>query len=332
MSFQWPWMLLLLLAVPLLAAGYVVLEQRRRRRFAGLGSLRPPGGAPEALRYVPASFVLAGIVLLMVAMARPQAVLAIPREEGTVILAFDVSGSMAADDLRPTRMDAAKAAATAFVQHQPASVVIGVVAFSESGISVQVPTNDQADVLAAIARLRPERGTSLAQGILASLATIAKAEGPQNQGYYTSRSPAPTPQPSPVPPGTHTSAVIVLLSDGENTVRPDPIPAAQEAADRGIRIDTVGIGSPGGTTLQVEGFSVHTQLDEPTLQQIASITDGSYYRADSTDVLVGVYDALDTRLVARDQSIEVTAIVAGLGLLLLLVGGVVSLSWLARLP
>ena len=180
-------------------------------------------------------------------------------------------------------MAAAKAIATAFVERQPASVVIGVVAFSDSGLSVQVPTNDQSAVLAAIDRLQPQRGTSVAQGITAALTTIANAQAPQNQGYYTSRSPEPTATPEPVPPGSDDSAVIVLLSDGENNGGPDPIDAAQAAADRGVRIQTVGVGSPAGTDLQVGDFQVHTQLDEATLQQIASMTGGTYARADTAD-------------------------------------------------
>ncbi len=180
-------------------------------------------------------------------------------------------------------MAVAKAIATAFVERQPSSVVIGVVAFSDSGLSVQVPTNDQSAVLAAIGRLQPQRGTSVAQGITAALTTIAKAQAPQNQGYYTSRSPEPTASPVPVPAGSDGSAVIVLLSDGENTVRPDPIDAAQSAADRGVRIETVGVGSPGGTDLKVGDFQVHTQLDEATLRRIASMTGGTYARADTSD-------------------------------------------------
>src|SRR3990172_7727655 len=158
--------------------------------------------------------------------ARPQTVVSLPRIEGTVILAFDVSGSMAADDMKPTRMEAAKAAARGFVQRQPASVQIGVVAFSDNGFAVQAPTNDQEAILASINRLTPQRGTSLANGILASLNTIAAGAGAPLQ-LSSNRSPTPTP--TPVPKGAYTSAVIVLLTDGENTVSPDPLAAAPAA-------------------------------------------------------------------------------------------------------
>jgi Ca-activated chloride channel family protein len=276
--------------------------------------------------------------VLVVSLARPQSVLSLPREEGTVILAFDVSGSMAATDLQPTRMAAAKAAAEAFVAQQPSSVVIGIVAFSDSGLAVQAPTNDQGAVLAAISRLAPERGTSLGEGILASLEAIALEESPPATDYYSIRSPSPSPSPSPtptptpVPAGTHTSAVIVLLTDGENNEAPDPAVAAQAAADRGIRIFTVGLGSPAGTTVNLDGFQVHTQLNEPLLQQIASVTDGAYYRAEDAQQLRSIYAGLDTRLVVEPEKIEITGLFAGAGILLLAAGGVASLVWLGRLP
>jgi len=239
---------------------------------------------------------------------------------------------MAATDLAPTRMDAAKAAATAFVERQPASVVIGVVAFSDAGISVQQPSNDQAAVIAAIDRLTPQRGTSLGQGILTSLHTISVAAAGPTVDYYSNRSPAPTPEPTPMPPGTHAPAVIVLLTDGENNEQPDPQTAAQAAADQGVRIDTVGIGSSAGTTLDLNGFRVHTQLDAATLQHIAQTTGGSYYSADDAQSLQAIYDDLDTRLVVKPEEIELTALFAGASAGLLMLGALGSLAWLGRLP
>jgi Ca-activated chloride channel family protein len=337
-SFIWPSMLLLLLAIPLGAAGYVLLERRRRRRFAGYGVFAhpaaPAGPVPAGgfRRRVPAALILVGLVILVLAMARPKSVVGVPRFEGTVILSFDVSGSMAADDLKPTRMEAAKAAAREFVKSQPPSVLIGVVAFSDSGFSTQMPTADQALVLAAIDRLAPERGTSLARGITASLATIAAANADPAAGFYTNRSAAPTPEPTPVPDGTYASAVIVLLSDGENTQSPDPLAAAQSADDRGVRIFTVGIGTAAGTTLDVEGFKVHSRLDESMLREIAQVSDGVYYAAGDPTELSAIYDDVETHLVIRPEAMEVTSIFAGAGVLVLLVGSLASLLWLGRLP
>ena len=337
MSFIWPTMLLGVALVPLGVLLYRALEGRRHGAMtrAGLGlgegTIRRPLGARGR---IPAVLFVAGLTVLMVALARPQAAVSLPRTEGTVVLAFDVSGSMAADDLKPTRMEAAKAAAVDFVSHQPPGVIVGVVAFSDAGLSVQAPTSDQATVLAAINRLTPQRGTSLGQGILAALKTIAIAESGPSTDYYTNRSPAPgpTPTPAPVPPASDTSAAIVLITDGENTQPPDPGAAAQAAADRGVRIYTVGIASAAGTTLDINGFKVHTQLDAATLQRIADVTGGTYYAAEDGADLQKVYDDLATRLVVKPQMIEVTALFAGASILLLALGGVSSLAWLGRLP
>jgi Ca-activated chloride channel family protein len=257
----------------------------------------------------------------------------LPREEGTVMLVFDVSGSMAATDMQPTRLDAAKTAAEDFVQRQPPSVLVGVVAFSDNGFTIQPPTADQSTVLAAITRLTPARGTSVGNGILSALRAIDSATN-QQQGplLYSNLTPEPTPSPTPVPRGTYTSAVVVLLSDGENNENPDPLQAAQSAADRGVRVYTVGIGSPQGTTLHINGFTVHTQLDEATLQQVAQITGGEYYNAQTEADLLKIYDSLNPQLVVKPEKMEVTSIFAGASLLALLVGGVLSLVWFSRLP
>jgi Ca-activated chloride channel family protein len=339
MSFIWPAVLVLLLVIPLGVAVYVIRERRRRARVtAALGPLHPaepPGAGGRARvwrRRIPAALLVAGMTVLVIALARPQSVIGVPRFEGTVVLAFDVSGSMAATDMQPSRMEAAKTAARAFVSRQPTSILIGVVAFSDAGFSVTVPTDDQAAVLAAIDRLGPERGTSIARGIVSSMTAIAASSRDPEAGYYSSRSPEPDPLPPIVAPGTFAPAAIVLLSDGENNQRPDPIGAAQGAAERGIRIFTVGLGTAAGTTLEVEGFRVHSQLDEAALRQIAEISDGTYYAASEPDQLTGIYDDIETRFVIRPEATEITSFMAGAGLGLLLLGGLGSLLWLGRMP
>lgn len=342
MSFLWPAALLLLAVVPLAAVGYLGLERRRRVRLAGLGSLgvtvgaATPGGRPDRWRllrrWLPMGFVLAGLATLIVALARPHAVVGVPRHEGIVVLAFDVSASMSAADMEPTRIDAAKAAAAAFAERQPEGVVIGVVAFSDSGMTVQVPTSDRTLVRAAIARLRPERGTSLTEGVTAALETIIATEEDEVRGYYTNRSPGPVPSRAPVDPGSHGSAVVVLLTDGEATGDRDPLAGAAAAAELGIRVHTVGVGSVTGAIIDVEGLRVHTQLDEATLRAIADLTGGTYRHAGTADELAQIYDTLDTRLSIRTEPMEVTAPVTAVGLALLLVGGVAGLAWLGRLP
>jgi Ca-activated chloride channel homolog len=339
-SFIWPPMLLLLLAVPLGAYLYLLRERRRQARIVALGSLQPSvvgtprrgGGRGGIRRRMPAALLLAGMTVLVLAMARPQSVVGIPRFEGTVILSFDVSGSMAADDMGPTRMEASKAAARTFVARQPASILIGVVAFSDSGFSMLVPTADQTQVLAAIDRLEPERGTSIGRGIVSSLTAIAAAEQDPEAGYYTNRSPDPNPLPPVVPAGTFASAAIVLLTDGENNQRPDPLDAARAAAERGVRIFTVGLGTEAGTTLEVEGFRVHSRLDEPALRQIAEMTDGAYFAASDQDQLNAIYDDIETRFVIRPEATEVTSIFAGAGVLILILGALGALVWFGRAP
>jgi Ca-activated chloride channel family protein len=338
MSFIWPPLLATLLLIPIGLLVFAYLDVRRRRRLAKYGGSGLAQTVPRRTGIrgrIPAVLLVLGLVAISLAVARPQAVVSLPRQEGTVILAFDVSASMAATDLQPTRIAAAKAAAKDFVAKQPTSIDIGVVAFSDSGIQVQEPTNDQASVISAIDRLTPERGTSVAEGILASLKVIAIAEaGPYANNYYSNASPAPTPTPTttPVPAGTHAPAAIVLLSDGENNESPDPTAAAQEAANQGVRIYTVGLGSAAGSTVTVNGFQLHTQLDEATLQQISQATDGTYYNATDAQQLLSIYDSLDTGLVLAPQMTEITSIFAGAGLLLLIAGALTSLYWLGRLP
>ena len=335
MSFIWPTMLVLLILIPLLVLFYIKLQQRRRRISASYGSLGFVGGAvghgPGIRRHIPPVLFMVGLSILMIALARPQTVVSLPRQEGTVILAFDVSGSMAADDLKPTRMEAAKAAAREFIQRQPRTVQIGIVAFSDSGFTVQAPTNDKDVLLASINRLTPQRGTSLANGILTSLNTIARGNG-QTTHLYSNLTPSPTPTPTPVPQGAFTSAAIVLLTDGDNNERPDPLAAAQTSSDRGMRIYTVGIGSPAGTTLHINGFTVHTQLNEAILRQISQITGGAYFNAESAQDLRAIYDNLDTQLVIKPEKTEVTSVFAGASILVLLIGGLFSLLWFSRLP
>jgi Ca-activated chloride channel homolog len=337
MSFIWPDLLYLLILIPLAIFWYVRMQRQRRQQAARLGSLgmlqTAGGNKPGFRRHLPPLLFLLALGLLAAALSRPQAVVSLPHTEGTVILGFDVSGSMAADDFKPTRMEAAKVAARDFVQRQPRGVQIGVVAFSDSGFAVQVPTNDQEVILAAINRLAPQRGTSLGSGILTSLNAIAVAMGPdQAPSLYSKLTPVPTATPTAVPQGTYTSASIVMLTDGENNEAPDPLVAAQTAADRGVRIYTIGIGSPGGANLHINGFTVHTQLDEGLLKQIAQVTDGEYYNASSEQDLQKVYDSLTPQTVIKAEKTEITSIFAGAGVFVLLLGGVFSLLWFGRLP
>jgi len=329
MSFIWPVMLLSLLVVPVFALFYVLLQRRRRNiavSYTSLGLHQATLGRQLGKRrHLPPALFLIGLTTLMFALARPQAVVSMPVREGIIILAFDVSGSMAADDLKPTRMEAAKQAARDFVQRQSSSIQVGIVAFSDSGFVVQPPTNDPGAIFATINRLSPQRGTSIAEGIFASLNVIA-GKPVQAIGSDNNTETAPAPQVS------HENAVILLLTDGENNIPPDPFEAAQTAADLNVRIYSVGIGSAAGSILNIDGFNILTQLDEAALQGIAKLTGGAYYNAQNEEDLRSIYENLVPHLVIKDENIEVTSLLAGASLLILLVGGVFSFMWFNRLP
>jgi Ca-activated chloride channel family protein len=332
MSFIWPYMLVFLLLVPLLVLLYRRQLRRREQvlaRYGGFGLTLSAAQPSSRRRHVPMILFLVGITILLVGMARPQSPINLPRIEGTVVLVFDVSGSMAATDLEPSRMEVAKAVARDFVERQPSGVRIGVVAFSDSGLNIQPPTNEQELVLTAINRLAPQRGTSLGFGMLSALEELVGDDEPE-EPLYTNREPSATP--APVPPGSRRSELIVLISDGENTADPDPLEVAQAAANLGIRVYTIGIGSVEGVPLEVEGFTVHTALDEEMLQQIAAISAAEYFRAASPEQLREIYDAIELQLVVRPEEIELTALFAALGVLVLLIGAFFSMQWFGRIP
>jgi len=335
MSFIWSNLLVFLVLIPLLVVVYFRLQKRRREaasRYGSLGLLRDARGSkPGTSRHIPVLLLLSGIAVLILSAARPQATVSLPRMEGTVILTFDVSGSMSADDLKPTRMEAAKAAASQFVNNQPTGVAIGVVAFSDGGLTVQAPTNNHEETLATIERLVPRRGTSLANGILVALNTVAIDAGDPpilktNGGNNGAQAPVASPQ------GWYPSAVVVLLSDGENNQDPDPMMAADIAADLGVRVYTVGIGSTTGSDITVEGFTVHSQLNEPLMRSIAEDSGGNYYSAANEDELFKIYNDLKPKLTVKTEEMEVTSLFAGVGMLALLIGGVLSLLWFGRVP
>jgi Ca-activated chloride channel family protein len=172
----------------------------------------------------------------------------------------------------------------------------------------------------------------LANGILISLKTIADASNPPSNRYYTNLTPAPTLSPTAVPKGTYTPGMIVLLTDGENNEDPDPLEAAQAAADRGVRIYTVGVGSLTGADVKLEGFTVHTQLDEALLKEISSTTDGTYYNAGDEEQLLQIYDTIGTQLVVKAEETELTSVLAGIAVFVMLIGAAFSLLWFGRLP
>ena len=335
MSFIWSSLLYLLLLVPFLLWLYFRAQRRRREfatRYGSLGVVRDRTTNLGGRRHIPALIFLLGITVLITSAARPQAPVSLPRLEGTVILTFDVSGSMAATDLQPTRMEAAKTAAREFVENQPSNILIGVVAFSDGGISIQPPTNERERTFETIDRLVPRRGTSLGNGLLVSLNTIVVSAGDPPLLNNNSLSAPDVATPVPTPQGWYPSAVIVLLSDGENNQAPDPVMVSDLAADLGVRIYTIGIGSPEGAVIDVDGFAIHSRLDEALLQSISANTGGQYYSAANETDLLRIYRDLEPKLSLRSENIEVTSLFAGAGFLLFLVAGALSLLWFGRVP
>ena len=321
MSFHYPVMVVVAaVACVALALLYGRLHRDRARTLAAAG-LTPPGRS-GVRRHVPPALFLAALTLLLFAVARPEATVRIPRAEGTVILTFDVSNSMTAKDVTPTRLAAAQNAATGFVDAQPSTVDIGVVAFDQGATTTHTPTRNHEDAVAAIKRLRASGGTSIGQAILAALTAIVG----QDVKLPDLNSDAPKPL-----LGYWGSATIVLLSDGEDTGGPDALAAAQLAADAGVHIETVGVGTVAGTTIEVDGFQVATALDEDLLTQIAQSTNGSYHRAADAQSLDTIYRSLDLRITAKPELLELTGAVVGAAVLLLTIGGLLMISWYGRI-
>jgi len=327
MSLESPWMLLCLACVPALIVAYARVLRTRAKRAARLASegLVPvvAGWRAGWRRHVPFTLFAAALALVCFALARPTVSLALPQREGTVILSFDVSNSMRAKDLEPTRLGAAKAAAVAFAERQPSSIRIGVVAFGDSAVTVLRPTNVKADVIAAIERLGVGGGTALGQGIYMSLDAIAGKKLRIDASALERDAGA-------VKIGFYGSSAIVLLSDGENTSRPDPVKLAEVASTAGVPIHAIGVGTKQGTVVEINGFSVATALDEDLLKQIADVTDGTYNRAGNAKALARIYKSIELEPRKVEKPREASALFASAGGLLLTLGSGLSLVWFGR--
>jgi Ca-activated chloride channel homolog len=334
MTFLWIEMLWLLLLVPALVGFYLLILRRRKKfavRYASLSLVREAmGRGPGFRRHIPPILLLCGVAVMLFALARPAAAITLPSQEGTVILALDVSGSMRADDVAPTRMEAAKTAAKAFVEKQPANVRIGVVAFSESASLVQAPTKDRTAVQNALGRLTPQRRTAIGSGIVASVQAIFE-DSAKNTPSDTGDIGQQTPAYDALEPGAYASAVIVLLSDGQSNTGLLPIDAAGLAADRGVRVYTVGLGSPEGAILQAGGYSVRVRLDEETLKLVAQKTSGKYFKADNEADLIDIYSTLSSKLTFKPELTELTAGFTALAAVLVLTAAILSFLWFNRL-
>ncbi len=340
LTFIWPEMLWGLLALPLLIALYVWLLRRRKQtalRYASLSLVKEALGKHLAWRrHLPPALLLTAVAALLVAAARPAAVIRLPSAEKTIVLAIDVSGSMRATDVAPDRFTAAKEAAKAFVTDLPRTVRIAVVQFAGTAAVVQAPTLSREDVVAAIDRFQLQRGTAIGSGIVLSLATIFPDGGIDLSQITGQREmpPAPGDKPkpafTPVAPGTYPSAAIILLTDGQRTAGPDPVEAAKMAADRGVRVYTVGVGTKEGETIGFEGWSMRVRLDEDTLKNIANMTRADYFYAGTAADLKKVYQGLSTRLIVEKKETEISALFAAAGALLVVLAAGLSVWWFGR--
>jgi Ca-activated chloride channel family protein len=337
-TFLWPTLLWLLLLVPLALVVYRRVLKRRGAQTARRAQLETVGGAAAGRlqRALPPLLWLVGLAALLLAIARPQAALVLPARIETIILALDMSGSMRATDLEPTRLVAAQNAAKAFVAEQPRHVKIGVVGIAASAALVQSPTDNRDDLLKSIERLEPQRGTALGSGLAIALdAALPQARINVEQFINPPKGRKDEPRKKleerEMTAGSNTAAAIVLLSDGQSNVGPDPAKAAELAAEHGVRIYTVGMGTPEGTTVQADGWSMRVRLDEEKLKQVARLTEGEYFRADTAKDLTRIYARLSAKLgFEKQQPTEITGLVAALGALFAGLGAVLSMLWFNR--
>ena len=356
MTFLFMPALWLLLVVPFLVAAYVFVSRRRERhafRFLPLmaGNRK---AKPGWRRHLPPALLLLALIVLILASARPAATITLAARRGTVILAMDVSGSMRADDVHPTRITAAQIAARAFVNDRPSKVKIGIVAFSGAAFLVQSPTSDSVALNQAIDSLTPERMTAIGAAVLTSLQTLFPAvrfdtmlpgfggeeftSGSSNlvQGGVPLGTNPKTVQKDagkiqPVQPGSFKSAAIILMTDGKNTDGPDPIDAARIASNFGVRVFTIGFGTPNGQIHTYWGRTMHVILDEETLKNMANITHAQYFHAQTEKELANIYKDLNTKLQRETETREITAFFVAAALLMTLASVSLSVLWFGRI-
>jgi len=341
MNLLWPDWLWSLLLLPLLVMLYLRLLARRKKNSVRLASVaivrQAMGSGPGWRRHVPPLLLLAALSLLLFATARPVVKLKLPSRDQTIILAMDVSGSMRATDVKPNRMVAAQEAAKAFIAGLPRTVRVGVVSFAGTAAVVQAPTVSREDVVAAIDRFQMQRATAIGSGLILSLATIFPDEGIDLSQITGARAMPASPEEKkakkpfePVEPGSYGSAAVILLTDGQRTTGPDPMEAAKMAAEHGVKVFTVGIGTKAGETIGFEGWSMRVKLDEETLKAIATATRANYFYAGTAEDLKQVYQGLSSRLVVETKETEVSALFAAAGALLVVLAAALSVWWFGR--
>jgi Ca-activated chloride channel family protein len=321
MNFLWPEALALALAAPLLAA---IFYLRRPKPLPGV----PMPKAGRWQRHLPPLLYFAALAVAALAAGRPTALITLPSQQRTIILAIDVSLSMRAGDVLPSRLAAAQAAAKEFIKDQPGDVRLGIVSFAGTAVVVQQPTHDRDDLIAAVDRLQLDRHTAIGSGIIVAVAALFPNEGIDVETF--GRRVAAREAKPPVPPGSNPNAAVILLTDGRRTIGPDPLQAARMAADRGVRVYTVGFGNAQGAPVQVEGYSIYMMYDEETLKAIAGLTGAEYFHATSGAELKKIYDSLTAKFVLQRETTEITAFFAAAATALLIAAAGLSLAWFGR--
>lgn len=320
MFFQLPQLAILLLVVVALLLVYIVRQRKRRRfplRYASVELARASSKGHALRRHIPPLLFLACSAGLIAGLMKPAVMVVEPSDEAIIIVTLDVSASMWANDMYPNRMEAAKEAAKLFVKELPPKMRIGVVSFSETSYLNQVPTTNRDQINQAIDKLQPRSGTAIGNGLMTSLDAVYGALGGE---------------PPLVERGIYAPAVIVLLTDGENTDGPTPFEVVGPAIDRGIRVYTIGIGSPGSTSVNVGSSALRAKLDESTLRELARLTDARYYNAANEKDLRAVYKNLTTQLITRLQPFDISFLFITAALFLGVLALAFSLIWSNRLP
>ncbi len=343
MYFLWPLNLWWMLLLPLLPALYLWLLRRARKPALVLSSLhvvREAAGRPWR-RHVPAALIFVALSLLLLALARPTAPVSLPWAKSTILLAIDISRSMRVEDVKPSRMVAAQDAAKAFLAEVPPHIEVGLVTFAGSAQVAQRATLDRPSLVNAIDAIQMQLGTAIGNAIVVCLAELFPDHGidlgemtfgasRRDQARSLDEKKAPPKEITPVPPGSYESAAIILLSDGRRTTGVDTLEAAKMAADRGLRIYVVGLGTPDGHAAMGEGMAIYLQLDEPTLRHVAQMTGGEYHHAATAEALRSVYRNLGSQMQVSKRDTELTALLALFAALLLMAGAALSLRWFGR--
>lgn len=345
MHFLWPQNLWLLAALPVLVLLYVWMLRRKKKmavRYASLSIVKEAMGTGQQLRrHIPPLLFLFAMAAMLIAAARPVAVVTLPSNQQTIILAMDVSGSMRATDVQPNRLVAAQNAAKAFITELPRHVKVGIVAFAGSAQVAQLPTVNREDLVTAIDRFQLQRATATGNAIVISLATLFPDDGisleslqtgrERQRGFAIDGERKERKERQPVAPGSFTSAAIIMLTDGQRTTGVDPIEASKLAADRGVRVYTVGIGTVDGETIGFEGWSMRVRLDEEALKAVAQKTAAEYFYAGNAQDLKKVYEALSSKLTVEKKETEVSALLAMAAAVLTLLSAGLSLLWFNRI-